>query len=107
MAEFSIKKPIKLIVKGSCQSVIPNAAGIPIAVNQPAVVLDLKPGVFKTDDVEVIERIRRDAHYNIIEGIMEITEEEREALNIRAKKEKEADVEIKEAKIRRKTKTSN
>lgn len=102
MAKFSLKRPLKLIVKGASQSVIPNPQGIPMVVANPAVVIDLKAGIFDTEDQSVIERIRKDPHYNTTEGIIEITEEEQEALTIRSKKEKEADEEIKAAKAKRK-----
>jgi hypothetical protein len=104
MAKFSLKRPLKLIVKGASQSVIPNPQGIPMVVATPAIVVDLKAGIFDTDDASIIERIRKDAHYNTAEGIIEITEEEQEAIGIRAKKDKEADDEIKAAKAKRKAK---
>lgn len=104
MVKFSLKKPLKLVVKGACQSVIPNPQGIPMVVNVSAKVLDLKAGIFETDDQEVIDRIRRDGNYNVIDGIMEISEEEQEVLHIRAKKDKEANEEIKEMKKRKNVK---
>ena len=101
MARFSLKLPIRLVVRGAAQSVIPNPSGIPMVVNTPAMTITLKAGINDITDQEVIDRIRRDGQYNVPEGIMEITEEEIEATHIRAKKMKEADQEIKEAKIKK------
>ena len=98
MSKFSLKKPIKLIIRGASTSVIPNPQGIPVAVSNPAKTIEIKAGVYETDDVEIIERIRRDVHFNTPDGIIEITEEEQEAIKIREKKLKEAEEEIKERK---------
>ena len=98
MATFSCKKPLKLVVKGAGQSVIPNPSGIPMVVNTPAVTITLKASINDITDQEVIDRIRRDGQYNTPEGMIEITEDEIEATHIKAKKMKEADEEIKERK---------
>ena len=97
-ARFSLKNHIKLIVRGASQSVIPNPSGIPMVVNTPAMTVELKPGIVNIIDQEVIDRIRRDGQYNTPEGIIEITEDEIEATEIKKKKMKEADEEIKERK---------
>jgi len=96
MARFSLKNPIRLIVRGASQSVIPNPSGIPMVVNMPSVTIELKAGITDITDPEVIERIRRDGKYNTPEGIIEISEEEIEAVQIKTRKLKEADAEIKE-----------
>lgn len=101
MARFSFGKPIKLIVKGAGQSIIPNPSGIPTVVNTPSVTIELK-GIMDITDPEIIERIRRDGKFDTPEGIKEISEEEIEATHIRTKKLKEADEEIKERKKSRK-----
>lgn len=98
MARFSLKRPIRLLVKGSMTSVIPNPQGIPIAVTTPDKLVDLKAGIYETTDQEIIDRIRRDTHYNTPDGIIEISEDEIEASKIKEKKMKEADEEIKERK---------
>lgn len=98
MAKFSLKNPIKLIIKGASTSVIPNPQGIPVAVNTPAKTVEMKAGIYETSDPEIIERIRRDIHFNTPDGIIEISEEEQEAIKIRTKKSKEAEEEIKERK---------
>lgn len=100
MAKFSLKKPVKLVIRGASTSVIPNPQGIPMAVSVSAKTVDLKAGVYETNDPEIIERIRRDTYYNTAEGIIEISEEEQEAIKIRTKKSQEADEEIKEVKKR-------
>ena len=98
MAQFSLKKPLKLVIRGASTSVIPNPQGIPMAVSTPAKTVEIKAGIYDTDDPEVIDRLRRDTFFGTPDGIIEITEEEREAVKIRAKKDKEADEEIKERK---------
>ena len=98
MAKFSLKKPLKLIVRGATTSVIPNPQGIPIAVSTPSKTVEIPAGIYETTDQEVIERIRRDTYFGTPEGIIEITEEEQEAVKIKEKKMKEADEEIKERK---------
>lgn len=98
MVRFSLKNPIKLVVKGASQSIIPNPSGMPMVVNSPSVTVDLKAGIVDITDQEVIDRIRRDIHYNTPEGIIEISEDEIEAAHIKTKKMKEADEEIKERK---------
>lgn len=103
MAKFSLKNPIRLVVKGAGQSVIPNPSGIPMVVNTPPFVVELKAGIMDITDQEVIDRIRRDGQYNIPEGIIEISEDEIEAAHIKTKKLKEADEEIKEIKKRKKS----
>ena len=100
--KFSLKKPVKLLVKAAGQSIIPNPQGIPMVVNTPAQMIELPAGIYETNDQSIIDRIRRDVFYNTAEGIMEITEEEQEILAVRAKKEKEADEEIKVVKSKRK-----
>lgn len=102
MAKFSLKKPKKLVIRGASQSVIPNPAGIPMVINTPSKTIELKAGVVDITDQEVIDRIRHDQQYNIPEGIIEITEDEIEATEIKKKKMKEADEEIKEIKKKRK-----
>jgi len=98
MARFSLKVPIRLIVRGAAQSIIPNPSGIPMVVNTPALTITLKAGINDITDQEIIDRIRRDGQYNTPEGMIEITEDEIEATHIKAKKMKEADEEIKERK---------
>jgi hypothetical protein len=100
MARFSLKRPIKLVVRGASTSVIPNPQGIPVAVNMPAKTVEIKSGIYDTTDQEIIERIRRDIHYNTPDGIIEISEDDIEAATIKEKKMKEADAEIKEMKKR-------
>lgn len=101
MARFSLKKNIRLIVKGAGQSVIPNPEGIPTVVNSPAVMIELKAGVVDITDPVVIERIRRDQKYNTPEGIIEISEEEIEVEHIKTEALKAADEKIKERKKNR------
>jgi len=98
MARFSLKVPIRLIVRGAGQSVIPNPSGIPMVVNTPSVVVTLKAGINDITDQEIIDRIRRDQQYNTPEGMIEITEDEIEATHIKSKKMKEADEEIRDRK---------
>ena len=98
VARFSLKVPIRLVVRGAGQSVIPNPSGIPMVVNTPSIVITLKAGINDITDQEVIDRIRRDQQYNTPEGMIEITEDEIEATHIKSKKMKEADEEIKERK---------
>ena len=98
MVRFSLKKPIKLVVRGAGQSIIPNPSGIPMVVNTPSIVVELKSGINDITDQDVIDRIRRDGQYNTPEGMIEITEDEIEATHIKTKKMKEADEEIKEIK---------
>ena len=100
MAKFSLKKPVKLIIRGASVSVIPNPQGIPVAVNTPSKMVEIKAGIYETDDQEIIDRIRRDIYYNTPEGIIEISEEEQEVIKIREKKSKEAEEEIREVKKR-------
>jgi len=106
MAKFSLKKPVKLIVRGASTSVIPNPQGIPVAVNTPSKTVEIPAGVYETNDQEIIERIRRDVYYNTSEGIIEISEEEQEAVKIKDKKMKEAEEEIKEVKKRGRPKSN-
>lgn len=98
MARFSVRRQVKLVVRGANTSVIPNPQGIPMAISTPAFTIELKPGITDITDQEVIDRIRKDIHYNTPDGIIEITEDEIEAVKIKEKKMKEADEEIKEAK---------
>lgn len=103
MAKFSLIRPIKLVVKGATQVVIPNPSGIPVVVNTPSVMVDLKVGINEINDQEIIDRIRKDQMYNVPEGIIEISEEEQEAVKIHEKKHKEAEEEIKEIKKKKKS----
>ena len=94
MAKFSISRPLKVVVRGAMTNVIPNPQGIPVAVTVNAKTIEIKPGIFETNDAEVIERLRRDDKFGIQDGILEISEMEEKAVKIRRKKEKEADEEI-------------
>ena len=98
MAKFSVAYPIKMVVKGASTAVIPNAQGIPVAVNTPARAIEIPSGIYETKDPEIIDRIKSDIFFNTPNGIIEISEEEQEAIKIREAKNKEADEMIKEAK---------
>ena len=104
MSRFSLKTPVKLIIVGASTSVVQNAQGAAVAINHPSKTVEIKAGIYITEDIEIIERIRRDIHYNTPDGIIEISEEDIEAASIRDKKLKEADIEIKEAKKKRQSK---
>lgn len=98
MAKFSLKNPVRLVIKGASIAVIPNPQGIPIAVNTPSKTVNIAAGIYETNDPEIIERIKNDIFFNTSEGIIEITEEEQEVIKIKERKLKEADEEIKERK---------
>lgn len=98
MAKFSVSHPVKMIIKGATTSVIPNPQGIPMAVNIPGKTVLIPSGMYETKDQEIIDRIRGDVFFNTPGGIIEISEEEQEAIKIREVKNKEADELIKEAK---------
>ena len=95
MAKFSLAKPVRMVIRGASTVVIPNPQGIPVAVSTPAKTVNIPAGVYETNDQELIERIRSDVFFNTPRGIIEISEEEQEAVKIRAKKHQEAEEEIK------------
>lgn len=95
MAKFHNAKPLRLLIKGASTSVIPNPQGIPVAVSTPAKMVNIPQGVYETKDPEIIEKIRSDVYFGTQNGMIEITEEEQEAISIREAKMREADEEIK------------
>jgi len=98
MAKFHFAKSKRILIKGAEQSVIPNPMGIPTVVNTQAKEITIPAGMFETKDEELIARIRRDEQFGTARGMVEITEDEQEAIKIREKKNKEADAEIVEIK---------
>ena len=94
MAKFLFKQQTRrFILKSAGTVVLPNPQGIPMVVNEPGKVIEVKNGVLITEDPDVIARIRRDPQFGT-EEITEITEDDELAIKIRKKKDKEADEEI-------------
>ena len=105
MAKFVFKllSP-KFIIESASQMVLPNPQGIPIVVNKPVKMIEVKNGVLDTKEYvkthknvteeEVINRIRNDKHFGT-EEIQEITAADQRAIDIKKRKLKEAEEEIK------------
>ena len=96
MAEFHLKTFRNFIINCSVQQVINGPVG-PQVVTTPTKAFKLKPGRNIVTDPEQIERVRRSRSFGTAE-LFEITQEDKDAINIHNKKQKEADVEIAEKK---------
>lgn len=108
MAKFIFKllNP-KFVIESATRMVIPNPQGIPTVIDRPAKIIEVKNGVLDTTEYikthpnitedEIINRIRGDKHFGT-EDIREITAEDQKAIEIKQKKLKEAEEEIKKLK---------
>jgi len=105
MAKFHFNKPNpKFVIESATQVVMPNPAGIPVVVNRPVKMIEVKNYTLDTKEYvkthpniteeEVINRLRTDRHFGTSE-IQEITEADQRAIEIKQKKLKEAEEEIK------------
>ena len=86
------------IIRPPTTILVPNPQGIPVVHTDPGRVGEIKNGEItlnenKKDDLEFIERIRRDSQFGT-EDLSEVTKDDEEAMEIRNKKAREADDEI-------------
>ena len=95
MAKFLTKNnKVTFIIRPQTTSVIPNAQGIPTAISDPGKKVTIENGELITTDPEIIARLRADSKYGT-EFLREITEDDEAAIEIRKKKDAEAEEEIK------------
>ena len=92
MAKFNFKTAINFVVRSEDTQVINGKV-----ITTPRKVAKLGPGTVEVKDEEVIERIRNDQQFNT-SSIIEITAEDEEVMEIKRKKAREAEEEIKERK---------
>ena len=93
VAKFILKHDTTFIMSNEIQQIVVGPQG-PTVVVTPSRTVKIPSGIYVTEDKDIIERIRKDSKYNT-EEIGEVSAEDEEVIQIKNKKMREADEEIK------------